>query len=165
MIAVSDTSPLCYLILIGEIALLPSLFGRVALPPVVRDELLHDDAPQPVRTWAAALPPWIELRETPGIVSEAVSKLHAGEQAAISLAQVLDADILLVDEKAARRVAIGLGIRVTGTLGVLSEASARGLIELPVVIARLRETNFRFSPALLKAVLDGAGSRTGEKDE
>lgn len=31
MIAVSDTSPLCYLVLIGEIDLLPKLFDQVVL--------------------------------------------------------------------------------------------------------------------------------------
>jgi predicted nucleic acid-binding protein len=29
---VADTSPLCYLILIGEIDLLPKLFGAVSVP-------------------------------------------------------------------------------------------------------------------------------------
>jgi predicted nucleic acid-binding protein len=29
MIAVADTSPICYLILIGEIDLLPKIFGEV----------------------------------------------------------------------------------------------------------------------------------------
>jgi predicted nucleic acid-binding protein len=41
MIAVADTSPLCYLILIGEIDLLPKLFDRVLLPEAVRTELLQ----------------------------------------------------------------------------------------------------------------------------
>jgi predicted nucleic acid-binding protein len=36
MIAVADTSPICYLILIGEIDLLPKLFSQVlvTLPPL-----------------------------------------------------------------------------------------------------------------------------------
>jgi predicted nucleic acid-binding protein len=33
MIAVADTSPICYLILIGEIDLLPKLFSRVLVRP------------------------------------------------------------------------------------------------------------------------------------
>jgi predicted nucleic acid-binding protein len=32
MIAVADTTPICYLILIGEIHLLPKLFTRVMMP-------------------------------------------------------------------------------------------------------------------------------------
>ena len=33
MIAVSDTSPICYLILIGEIEILPKLYSNLLLPP------------------------------------------------------------------------------------------------------------------------------------
>jgi predicted nucleic acid-binding protein len=35
MIAVADASPLCYLILIGQIDLLPKLFLHVAVPRAV----------------------------------------------------------------------------------------------------------------------------------
>lgn len=41
MIAVTDTSPLRYLILIGEIDLLPKFFSQVLVPQAVLDELLH----------------------------------------------------------------------------------------------------------------------------
>jgi predicted nucleic acid-binding protein len=41
MIAVVDTSPICYLILIGEIDLLPKLFNQVLAPQAVLAELLH----------------------------------------------------------------------------------------------------------------------------
>ena len=59
MIAVADASPLCYLVLIGEIDLLPELFLRVAVPQAVIAELLHEDAPEAVRLWASNLPAWI----------------------------------------------------------------------------------------------------------
>ena len=49
MIVVSDTSPLCYLLLIDLIEVLPQLFGRVIIPQTVRDELLAPAAPQVVR--------------------------------------------------------------------------------------------------------------------
>jgi predicted nucleic acid-binding protein len=39
MIAVLDASPLCYLVLIGEIDLLPQLFSRVVVPQTVIVEL------------------------------------------------------------------------------------------------------------------------------
>jgi predicted nucleic acid-binding protein len=48
---------------------------------------------------------------------------------------------------------------VTGTLGVFGEAATRGLIDLTKAIERLRTTNFRYSPALLKATLDRFGSK------
>ena len=65
MNAVADTSPLCYLVLIDEINLLPKLFDQVLAPARVIAELLHEDAPDPVRCWAASLPPWLSVRENP----------------------------------------------------------------------------------------------------
>ena len=40
MIVVSDTSPICYLLLIGEIELLPQLYSQVIIPRIVGQELL-----------------------------------------------------------------------------------------------------------------------------
>ena len=159
MIAVADTSPLCYLILIGEIDLLPKLFGHVLAPQAVFAELRHDDAPAALRDWAADLPPWISIRETATSLTVGLEILQAGERAAILLAESIRADIILVDEKTARRIAADRGLRVTGTLGILGEAATRGLVELAPAIDRLRLTNFRSSPALLKATLDHFGTR------
>jgi predicted nucleic acid-binding protein len=83
-----------------------------------------------------------------------MEKLQAGEQGAILLAESTNADMILLDEKSARRVAAERGLRVTGTLGVLGEGATRGLVDLPAAIDRLRRTTFRCSPALLKATLD-----------
>ena len=159
MIAVADASPICYLVLIDEIELLPQCFSQVLVPHAVIAELLHDDAPAAVRAWASDLPPWILARENPVVAATGMEKLQAGEQAAILLAESMQADVILLDEKAARRVAASRGLRVTGLLGVLGEAAARGLVELAPAIDRLRATSFRASPALLKATLDRFGSR------
>ena len=71
MIAVRDASPLCYLLLIGEIDLLPQLFSRVVVPQAVIVELQHDDAPATVRNWVSNLPIWISVevsvKETPAL--------------------------------------------------------------------------------------------------
>jgi predicted nucleic acid-binding protein len=158
MIAVADASPLCYLVLIGEIGLLPKLFIQVVVPQSVIDELRHEDAPAAVRAWASHLPPSIGVKENPPWETAGLEKLQAGEQAAILLAQSIKADIILLDEKAARGAAAARGLRVTGTLGVLGEAATRGLVDLASAIDRLRKTNFRYSPALLKATLDRFGS-------
>ena len=146
MIAVADASPLCYLVLIGEIDLLPKLFRRVAVPQAVIAELLHEDAPEVVRNWASSLPAWISTAATADVVSSGLEKLQAGERAAIVLAGSIKADLILLDEKAARRVAAEHRLRVTGILGVLGEAATRRLVDLPSAIDRLRKTAFRCSP-------------------
>jgi predicted nucleic acid-binding protein len=157
VIVVADTSPICYLILIGEIELLARLFDRLVVPKEVVAELLHEDAPETVRNWARSLPSWVLVKDVEPATG--LEKLQSGERAAIFLAESVAADLVLLDEKAARRVATDRGLRVTGLLGVLSEAASRGLVDLAAAIDRLRTTNFRCSAALLKATLDRFASR------
>ncbi len=95
MIAVADASPLCYLVLIGEIDLLPQCFRQVLVPHAVITELRHEDAPAAVRAWAANLPSWICPKENPLWAITGLEKLQAGEQAAILLAESMRADIIL----------------------------------------------------------------------
>lgn len=160
MIAVLDASPLCYLVLIGEIDLLPQLFSRVVVPQTVIVELRHDDAPATVRNWASNLPIWISVEETPDTFSEGMEKLQAGERAAILLAELIQANIIIIDEKAARLIAGRRGLSVTGVLGVIGEAATQGLVDLTLAIDRLRRTSFRCSPALFKATLERYGGRS-----
>jgi predicted nucleic acid-binding protein len=53
-LVVADTGPLHFLVLTGDIALLPRLFIKVLTPERVRDELAHERAPEPVLAWIAA---------------------------------------------------------------------------------------------------------------
>ena len=96
----------------------------------------------------------VAIREAPIPNDAALNKLQAGERCAITLAQSMNAKVILLDEKTARTVASARGLRVTGTIGVLVEAATRGMIDLASAFDRLTRTNFRCSPALLKAALD-----------
>jgi predicted nucleic acid-binding protein len=154
VIVVSDTSPVCYLTLIGCLDLLPKLFGRITVPRAVLDELGHPAAPDAVRDLALAPPPWLEVHSVASQADAVSTNLHPGEREAIALAQELKADLILLDETAARQVAMGCGLTVAGLLGVLAEGAQRGLIDLPEAVTRLRQTTFRASPRLLKALLD-----------
>ena len=62
MIAVSNSTPLNYLILIGAVDILPQLFDRVLIPEAVLSELQHSCTPESVRTWIANPPAWLEVR-------------------------------------------------------------------------------------------------------
>ena len=62
MPVVSNTSPLNYLVLIGEIEILPALHHHVVIPVAVSEEL-HDPAiPDAVRGWIENPPGWLEIR-------------------------------------------------------------------------------------------------------
>jgi predicted nucleic acid-binding protein len=150
-LVIADTGPLNYLILIGHADVLSSLFDRVALPSAVHAELSDWRAPLNVRRWIAVPPAWLEIHETADLPQ--VSGLDEGETAAIALAESLDADMLLIDERNGYRVARQKGLRVTGTLGLLDLAAERGLIDFEQAIGALENTTFRRPEALLHALL------------
>lgn len=151
MIVVSDTSPLNYLILIGQTEILPALFDRVVIPPTVLKELNQIRSPYPVQKWSGSLPTWLEII-MPMVIDDNLP-LDLGETEAIGLAQELNADSLLLDERKATAVARRLGLEVTGTLGVLSLAAKLNLLELPKAIAALRQTNFRAPAEVVELLL------------
>lgn len=157
MIVVADTTPINYLILIEEIEVLPKLYGRVVIPHIVREELLRPRAPALVRKWIDRSPAWLDIRTTREVLDPSLSRLDAGERAAISLAEELGADQLIVDDSFARRIAEERGLSVTGTIGVLREAAERGLLDLANAFQRLQQTSFHVAPALLARLLDKSG--------
>ncbi len=79
--------------------------------------------------------------------------LDAGERAAIVLAEEVQADLLMMDEKKGRSTATERGIKVIGTLGILELAVRREGIDLPQAIRKLLQTNFNVSPSLIQAIL------------
>jgi predicted nucleic acid-binding protein len=151
MIVISDTSPLNYLVLIGQDRVLPILFDRVAAPPAVVAELSHHGSPRVVRDWVASPPAWLEIL-TPAIIDSALG-LGAGETEAIGLARELHADAVLIDERKAAKVASRLGLAVTGTLGVLDLAAEKRILDFGLAIAALRQTTFRGPEDLIDMLL------------
>lgn len=150
-LVIADTGPVNYLLLVGHIDILPALFERVILPSPVRDELANADAPALVRDWIADPPRWLEIRQTS--VPDAVADLGVGETAAITLAMELNADLLLMDERRGVKAARRHGIEVTGTLGILSRAGERGIINLAEAFDRIRQTNFRYQQEIMDQFL------------
>lgn len=148
MIVVADAGPLNYLLLIEAANVLEPLYGRVLVPNAVAVELQDMGSPPIVRTWIAKPPEWREIHSDP-LPHPSLHDLGPGERAAIALALSLNADRLLIDERAGRAEAERRRIRVTGTLGVLAEAHAQGLVDFDAALARLRQTNFYLSPTLI----------------
>ena len=71
----------------------------------------------------------------------------------IDLAPILS-ELFGQDEIRGRREASRRGFNITGTVGLLDRAGARGLSDVPTTVARGRQTNFRVSPQLLNTLLD-----------
>jgi predicted nucleic acid-binding protein len=154
MIVVADTSPINYLILIGEIEVLGTLYGRVLIPKAVHEELSRPGAPEPVRLWIAQPPVWLEIRSHSAAPDPSLARLDLGEREAIALAEELAADQIVLDEMLGRRAAQKRGLTVIGTVGVLRDAASEGLLDLRSSIERLQRTNFHISPAILAILFD-----------
>src|ERR1017187_6745934 len=98
-LVVADTSPLRYLIQIGQIDLLPRLFEKIFLPSVVANELRHPSAPPAVRDWIRQPPSWLEVSPEADIDDPTLDALDPGERSAITLGLFLKADLILIDER------------------------------------------------------------------
>ena len=152
-VVVADTSPILYLHLIGQIDLLRTLFPEVHIPAAVYIELCHARTPQSVREWALAKPDWLSIGLATAIVDSETASLDDGERAAIALAELLSADLILMDDRKGVQISLRKGIAVTGTLGILDLAARRGLIDLADSLDRLKTTNFRYRPEMLEDLL------------
>jgi predicted nucleic acid-binding protein len=153
MIVIADTTPLNYLILIDLTQILSALFGQVVIPQAVLNELQAPQAPDKVREWFVQRQEWIIVKEVQQH-DVTLAHLDPGEREAITLAQELQADLILLDERLGRQEATDRGFNIAGTIGLLDRAGARGLIDVPTAVAKLRQTTFRASPRLLTALLD-----------
>jgi predicted nucleic acid-binding protein len=153
MIVIGDTAPLNYLMLIDRVDILPQLYDRVLIPLAVWEELQRPETPEAVLAWVAQPPPWLEIRPAEKSPDPAVQNLGAGEREAIALAEELHAERLIMDDRAARRVATQRNLTVIGTLGVLVEAVERGLTDFSDAMARLQQTSFYVSPEVLNHLL------------
>jgi predicted nucleic acid-binding protein len=154
VIAVSNASPLHYLILLGHAEVLPAVFNQVLIPSVVLSELQHAETPALVRDWSLAMPGWISVQSDPfPPLLDLPANLHAGETQAIQLAHHRKVPVVLLDDFDARRAAERQGLVVAGTLRLLAEGSLAGLLSLPEAFGRLRQTNFRASERLYAALL------------
>ncbi|NES17808.1 MAG: DUF3368 domain-containing protein [Symploca sp. SIO3E6] len=142
MIVVSNTTPLSELAKVGQINLLPEVFGQIIIPQEVYHEVTTGTHPAAKEVQFVN---WIEIfsirnRQQVSIL-QAETGLDLGESATIILAEELGADRVLIDELAARKVAQSRNIPITGTVGILLVAKNQGLISgvKPILDALIKQ--------------------------
>lgn len=154
---VSNTGPLIALASIYQFELLQKLFGTISIPKAVRTEVLDETT-----LTAVNMADWILVRTAQDKIAVQLlnGELDTGESEAIVLARELNADLLLIDERAARRKAAALDLSTIGTLGVLLMAKNQGLIPvLKPLIEQLNQSGFHMSDELYAQVLNSAGEQ------
>jgi predicted nucleic acid-binding protein len=153
MIVVSDTSPICYLLLINHINILQVLYNVVIIPQTVADELSAFESPSVVKNWIAQPPDWIQIQPLKTRHYIELGKLDPGEQEAILLAEELKADLVILDDKAARQIASERGLRIIGLLGIVKDAARASLLDLETTFEQLQAVGFWVTPILLERLL------------
>ena len=147
MIVVANSGPLISLAEIGQFRVLRQLFGKIRIPDAVRKEVVVSGKNRPGASevedssWIQAMP----VRDITGV------QLGAGESEAIVLVMGLNADLLLIDEARARRIAESRSLKVSGTVGCLVMAKRKGLIpKVTPLLDSLLVSGFRMSNELYR---------------
>jgi uncharacterized protein len=156
VIVVADTSVLINLCRVGQGGLFESLFREVVIPPEVAAEFLALTVASP-RFSGLRMPAGIR-EQSPSTILPAVRAaqgLDVGEAMALSLAVEIRADAVLIDERRGHEIAVQLGLRTIGILGILLSAKAAGLIPriAPVVEMLERDAGFWITEKLRREVL------------
>ncbi|MDB9535706.1 DUF3368 domain-containing protein [Dolichospermum planctonicum CS-1226] len=164
MIIVSDTTPISELAKVDHLNLLPKLFGKVVIPQGVFDELQVGEHPAAKLVQNLS---WLEVVtvDNQQLVRELQQsfKLDLGESEAIALAEEISASGLLIDERAARKVAMAQKLPLIGTVGILLLAKRRGLLDsVKDVLDEMQEQGMRISDRLYVHVLTLAQEKDGE---
>jgi predicted nucleic acid-binding protein len=161
VIVVSNSSPLIALARIGRLSLLALLFERIQIPIEVQHEVTVAGRGLPGAEEVRKAN-WIELATaqplTDPSLAQACQSLGSGERGAILLAKSVSANLVLLDESKARRVAQAAGLSVAGCLGILEVGARRGLVtDLRQLYIDLLRQGIRFDIKLLQDSLARLG--------
>jgi predicted nucleic acid-binding protein len=145
---IADASCLILLDKINELDLLQKLFGEIYTTPEIALE------------FGNPLPVWVTITQAKDKNYQTILEAHIdkGEASAIALAVEYHNCTLIIDEQKGRKFALELGLNITGTFGVIIECKLSGHISsVKPVLAKIRQTNFRFTETLEHIVLSKAG--------
>jgi len=152
---VSNTDPIIALAKIGKLDLLKAIAPEVLIPLTVARELFAKFGRES-QAIDQALADFIRVTEVkeidPGI-KIAIAGLDEGEKQAIALASTLSEEIvLLLDDRAGRRVAQKLGFSTTGSIGVLLRLKEKGAIEnVGVLLSEMRDRGYWLDDRVVEA--------------
>lgn len=155
---ISNTSPMQYLHQLGLLHLLPALVSQVIVPPAVVVELAAGRA-MGINLPDPASLQWVVVRQPISAPALPLAVgLGPGEREVLALALESSDAIVVLDDQLARQIAGTLGLRLTGTLGILLDAKKRGLINaVAPLLDQLQNLRFRLAPQTRAAVLKLAG--------
>jgi predicted nucleic acid-binding protein len=123
MIVVSNTSPLIALSRIGRLDILKKLFGKITITPEVLSEVLPKDKNKDYEHIDNAINDFINVQSTTNDYPFKRT-IDKGERSVLNLANELNADILIIDDRKARNEAVEMKIKafLAYTTDILKQA-------------------------------------------
>ena len=156
---ICNTGPLIALSIIDKIDILRHLFEIIGIPEAVHREIMEGAAENSgLSNYHKAQ--WIEVMPLPLHTDPLlITTLDAGEAAVIALSRELNANLVLIDERKARKVARNIyGLRVIGTAGILVKAKKMGLLDnIASLLQIMRDSGYRIGDSIVDAALKQAG--------
>jgi len=145
---ISDTS--CFIVLsnIGELNLLKSLYGQIITTIEIANEFGEE------------MPDWVTIIEVNDKYRQQLLEMQIdkGESSAIALALETPDSTIILDDFKARKIAEHLGLKITGTIGVIVKAKLNGIIpSIKPILSKIRTTDFRLTAELEILALKEAG--------
>ena len=152
----SNTTPFIALASIDQLQLLPQLFGHICVAQSVIEECAEGGR--------ILVPHLQSLSWVIPIADESTSNLPVlfdldrGEKQTLLLASKHPDSTVIIDERIGRNVAEYMGLKVTGTLGVLAKAKTSGLIPSFYAAAQgMREQGIHYSDGLIDRLAQHLG--------
>jgi predicted nucleic acid-binding protein len=156
---VSDASPLIVLAKANLLAPLPQLFSEVFLPQAVQDEILTGPPDDPMKKLLPSCSWLVPVKLSPPLSPLSVWQLGRGEAEVIEYARLHGNLPVLLDDRAGRRAAESLGLKVYGTLGLMAMAVKSGLISsFRDVADALKKAGLYVDDRIIEAVKKGLAS-------
>ena len=162
MIVVSDTTAISSLHKIQQLPLLQKIFVEVIISSEVLEELKYFESINSEFNFTKTYP-WIKVEAATDqqLIKSFEEILDKGESSAIALAIQLHADLVLIDEKQGRKVAVQQGLSIIGLVGVLEVAKKRNLIPAlkPLLNDLIDVANFKISKNLYERTLEAVNEK------
>ena len=159
MKVVSNSSTLIALARINHLDILEKVVKKLIIPPAVYDDIVIKGAGRPGSAEIRQAK-WIEKRNVSDqeMVMRLNSILGLGESEAIALAKEIKADLIILDDDKARKVALSEGLRISGLLAFLVQAKEKGIIErVKPLMDGLKLKGFFISENLYQDTIQKAG--------
>ncbi len=154
MKAIVNATPLISLALIDRLDLLAEIFDEIIVPATVLNEVVVQGKGRP---GAEKVANFSRLTILSPAVSHGIDPrlfgLDAGETEVLLLAQQIQPDWVIIDERLARRIALAMELPLKGTLGLLLTAVQADLLakeEALEDVQKLTASGIRIAPRLLR---------------